>query len=276
MFILQKFWKGTTFAAVVIFGTALLATAAPARRPVSHARPAAAAGGVYQQFRGPNNFVIRWLSEQMPVKVWIAPGTSLDSLIDPNIGAPYTSVNNRDHWPDLVASVVQNPGQLQSLPVAVGYAQEHYQAALNGINTWQHYSGGLYSYTLVNDPMEADIFVFWTNHFVDKSGMGLFQNDIRGYTAKRSFPYRMIQGGQIPAFKPVVTLLRTTDSAGNPMALDRMQASAAHEFGHALGIEGHSPNPHDLMSVYYGRGVISANDAATIKYLYKLNPDFVP
>ena len=30
------------------------------------------------------------------------------------------------------------------------------------------------------------------------------------------------------------------------MALGQMQASAAHEFGHALGIDGHSTNPHDL------------------------------
>jgi predicted Zn-dependent protease len=55
-----------------------------------------------------------------------------------------------------------------------------------------------------------------------------------------------------------------------------MRASAAHEFGHALGIEGHSTNPNDLMSIYYGHGVVSANDAATIRYLYHLTPDLIP
>ncbi|MGC8054832.1 matrixin family metalloprotease, partial [Salmonella enterica] len=48
-----------------------------------------------------------------------------------------------------------------------------------------------------------------------------------------------------------------------------MRASAGHEFGHALGIDQHSTNPYDLMSVYYGRGVVSNNDAATIRYIYK-------
>ena len=109
----------------------------------------------------------------------------------------------------------------------------------------------------------------------------LFQNDIRGYTAKRSFPYAAVQaaiqaGKPVDFFRPVLCLLRTTDSANNPMSLDRMRASAAHEFGHALGIEGHSTNPGDLMSIYYGHGVVSANDAATIRYLYHLRPDLIP
>ncbi|MBK9769440.1 MAG: matrixin family metalloprotease [Candidatus Obscuribacter sp.] len=60
-----------------------------------------------------------------------------------------------------------------------------------------------------------------------------------------------------------------------PWTLGRMKAAATHEFGHALGIEGHSTNPQDLMSMYYGRGVISPNDAATLRYLYCLQPDLI-
>jgi predicted Zn-dependent protease len=217
----------------------------------------------------------------MPLKVYIAPGTSLDSLINPEFGVPYTSVENRDHWPDLVAGVVQNPAQLNSLQPAQGYVQEHFQAARQGIQSWAGVSGGKYSFEFTDDPSDADIYVFWTNHFVNKLGLALFENDIRGYTAKRSFPYQAVMaaiaaGKQITFFKPVVTLLRTVDGAGNPMPIGKMQASAAHEFGHALGIEDHSQNPGDLMSVYYGHGVISANDAATIRALYSMQPDYIP
>lgn len=211
----------------------------------------------------------------MPIKVYVSPGLSLDSLIDPQLGAPYTSVDNRDHWPDLVADVISDPQKFQSLGQAKGYTPEHLQAALAGINEWKPFQS-LISFQIVNDPSDADIYVFWTDHFVNKLGMGLFQNDIRGYTAKRSFWYKQIMaGGQAP-FKPVVTLLRTTESNGYPMPVAKMKASAAHEFGHAIGIEGHSANPNDLMSVYYGHGVISQNDAATVRYLYHLTPDLIP
>lgn len=109
-----------------------------------------------------------------------------------------------------------------------------------------------------------------------KLGFGLLANDIRGYTAKRSFWYREISAGAQAQFKPVITLLRVTNQRGEAMPLSHIKAAAAHEFGHALGIEGHSNNPQDLMSVFYGRGVISPNDAATIRHLYHMPPDLVP
>jgi Matrixin len=243
-------------------------------------RPAAAAAGnPYPEFRAGSN-VIHWLPEQMPLRVYISPGLTLDSIIDPQLGAPYSNVDNRDHWPDLVASVVQNQEQMNGLQVAQGYAPEHYQAARQGIESWKNCGNGLFSLEFVQDPADADIYVFWTNHFVNKLGLGLFANDIRGYTAKRSFPLRAIksaeESGVAPPLKPVVTFLRTTDGGGNPMPLGKMKASAAHEFGHALGIEGHSTNPSDLMSVYYGHGAVSPNDSATIRYLYSLTPSYVP
>jgi predicted Zn-dependent protease len=253
------------------------AISAPSKHALAPARSAFSGGHVYQQFRGPNGLVIRWISDQMPLKVYVSPGTTLDSLVDPELGASYMCVDDRDRWPDIVANVVQNPDQLNSLPQAVGYVPQHYQAAVQGINSWQKCGGGLYSYQITQDPSDADIYVFWTNHFVNKLGLALFENDIRGYTAKRSFPLKAIMSGQKAQFRPVVTLLRTTEgAAGTSMRLAWMQASAAHEFGHALGIEGHSPDPNDLMSVYYGHGVISANDAATIRFLYKASPDYIP
>jgi predicted Zn-dependent protease len=244
-------------------------------RPSQSAQQVAASGGVYPQFR--SNFgVIRWIHDQMPLKVYVSPGICLDGMID-QMGAPLTNVDNRAHWPDVVADVIQNPQKFQTLPPAKGYVPQHAAAAIQGINSWKPFEKeGIISYALVDNPTEADIYVFWTDHFTDKLGMGLFQNDIRGYTAKRSFPYAAIQAGKMADFKPVVVLLRTTDSAGNPMSLDRMKASAAHEFGHALGIEGHSTNANDLMSIYYGHGTVSAGDAATLRYLYRQTPDLIP
>ncbi len=274
-----KIAKWSTLAALMVAFSAIVPFPADANR--AQARPAARGGGggggaVYPEFRS-NYGTIRWISDQMPIKVYVAPGLTLDSIIDPALGAPFTNVDGRDRWPDLVADVISNPQTFQSLQVAQGYAPEHYQAAVQGINSWKAFErDGLFKFQLVEDPGDADIHVFWTNHFVNKLGLGLFQNDIRGYTAKRSFPYKAIMSGKQAQFKPVVTLLRTTEANGVTMPFMKMKASAAHEFGHALGIEGHSPYASDLMSVYYGRGAISTNDAATIRYLYHMTPDLIP
>jgi predicted Zn-dependent protease len=244
------------------------------RRP--QARPAQTASGVYPEYRSRFG-TIRWVQDQMPLKVWISPGLTLDSIIDNQLGAPVANTDNLAAWPNLVAQVVSNQEQLQSLKRADGYVDGHYQAAMEGVLSWKQFEReGLFSFQLTQDPGEADIYVFFTNHFVTKNGMALFAQDIRGYTSKTNFPYKAILAGGQADFKPAVIVLRTTDGQGQPMALGRLKAAATHEFGHALGIEGHSTNPSDLMSVYYGKGVISPNDAATIRHLYRLTPDLIP
>ncbi len=231
---------------------------------------------VYPEFRSSYGS-IRWIKEQMPLKVFVSRGLSLEGLIDEEMGVSAINVNNLSKWPDIVADVVQNPDAMAELPAAQGFAPEHFTAALQGINMWKRFEPeGLFSFVLVEDPAPADIQVFWVHHFVDKMGLGLFSGDIRGYTAKRSFPYKAIMAGGKADFKPVLVLLRTTESNGVPMSFAKMKAAVAHEFGHALGIEGHSTNPNDLMSLYYGQGTISANDASTIRYLYRLTPDLIP
>ena len=104
-----------------------------------------AAGGVYPQFRSSFG-TIRWLSEQMPLKVYISPGLSLDGIID-KMGAPATNVDNREHWPDLVASVLQNESEFKNLPTADGYSSQHREATIQGLNDWRSFQKeGLFSY----------------------------------------------------------------------------------------------------------------------------------
>ena len=250
------------------------ALAAPARPgAVPGAGPGAA---VYPQYR--SNFgVIHWLKEQMPLRVYITPGLSLDAIMDPQLGAPIANIDNLPAWPNVAAQAIDQDPPLAGLKQAAGYNQSHFQAAYEGILAWKPLQNeGIISFDIVNDPGEADIYVFFTHHFVNKLGMALFANDIRGYTSKTNFPYKAILSGARADFKPVVIVLRTTDAQGQSMSPGKMKAAATHEFGHALGIEGHSTNPQDLMSVYYGRGVISPSDAATLRHLYRLTPDLIP
>jgi hypothetical protein len=288
----QMKWGIQPLAAVLIIAAATFTTVFPAHSANSHggkaagkSRPSAArsGGGVYPEFllKGKPD---HWIREQMPVRVWVSHGITLDGLVD-SMGVPLTNTSNRDAWPDLVVNLMTNPEQLQTLPLAAGYSEQQYQAALEGIGLWKGLEReGLFSYQITDNPEEADVYVFWTPHFVDKQGLALFQNDIRGYTAVYALPYDKVQAalqrGDVDmvkrSLKPVVTFLRTQEQDGSQIGYGKMRASAAHEFGHALGIDGHSPNRNDLMSLYYGNGVVSGNDAATMRYLYRSQPYYMP
>lgn len=243
-------------------------------------RQPAARGAVYPQFHYKDGRVARWIAEQMPVKVYVAPGYCLDQFTDDQIGAPVMNTDNTNAWPDLVKGLMDNPSSITSLPVADNFSREQLQAAVAGISMWKPFEQeGYFSYVFTDDPTDADIYVFWTHHFVNKMGLALFANDIRGQTAQYLLPLQACLADPEKAsrsMKPVVIYLRTSESDGKPMSYGKMRAAAAHEFGHALGIIDHSNNPVDLMSKYYGNGVISINDAATIRYLYRLVPQLIP
>jgi hypothetical protein len=185
---------------------------------------------------------------------------------------------------------VLEAGQIGSLPQVAPFSDEMYQAAMRGVSSWKVLEPeGLFTYGLTDNPDEADVYVFWTNHFVNKLGLGLFENDIRGQTSKWLLPAQAVlsamQENNLDLIrrsrKPVVILLRTTASDGQNMQTVRdMEAAAAHEMGHALGIDGHSQNPRDLMSVYYAQGQPypkpGPNDLATMRYLYHRQAEMIP
>lgn len=259
---------------------------APARGPAGRV----AGGNVYPQFRNPYG-VVRWIPQQMPLKVYITHGLSIADWRNPqlpetvnDLGGPVASMDSLNQWPRLVKNIVLND-RFQLLTQANGYNEDMWRAAAQGISQWKAFEKeGLFKFDLTENPEEANVFIFWLPHFTNKMGMAITQNDTKGCTSKDIFPYKIIQqvlSGQIAPervdFKPVVVQLVTCERPfGGPIPLGKLVSASAHEMGHVLGIDGHSTNPVDLMCINYGRGVVSPNDAATIRYLYRINPDLVP
>src|ERR1700722_3688757 len=103
-----------------------IAMASNARHNSSHSSQNIYAGTVYPQFRSSSGSVIRWLSEQMPLKVYVAHGQTMEKIIDPNMGVAAFNIDNLGAWPDFAAAVIENQQQLAQLPIAEGYVPEHY------------------------------------------------------------------------------------------------------------------------------------------------------
>ena len=121
------------------------------------------------------------------------------------------------------------------MPVRVSFVDdgaatpEREQSVLAGFNTWVQATGGAVHYRLLNDTEKADIVVsFDLEPFVPGHPGAVGHTDLR-----HSGP-EMARADM------------TLATAG--VSPDELRLTAAHEFGHALGINGHSDSPDDMMA----------------------------
>ena len=124
------------------------------------------------------------------------------------------------HWaafPVRIYFVAHGLGQTEEVPTA-----------LAGFSEWGAASRGKIRFVRVSDPSKADITVqFVPGRYVSAGTQAVGETTIYssdGVLQKASM--RLAEGAMLP---------------------EELQATAAHEFGHALGISGHSSDPDDVM-----------------------------
>ncbi|MGD9680379.1 MAG: matrixin family metalloprotease [Candidatus Obscuribacterales bacterium] len=200
-----------------------------------------------------NMAFVRWDTSRMPLKIWISPGLELpkmpfDQLQQTRVVDVFKRLRREDPFGDL--------GQAQ------GWTEEtNYQVAA-GIEQWRIFQDeGLISFGFVNDPRDADIFVFYTDMFQGTSGPGGI--NVGGNTSARAFSRQDLAN---PLYRKTPVIIELSTRVNH--LPEKMQGAAAHEFGHALGIKAHSPYRDDIM--YSDRVVtsLSEGDKATLRLLY--------
>lgn len=139
-----------------------------------------------------------------------------------------------------------------------GWRPDYNAYVLRALSLWEHASGGVIKFRTVSDSRQADIRVSWQKMFSHNYiGVNHFQ-----------------QIGSAIARADVH--VATTHPAGRLLTPAEIYGTIVHEFGHALGIQGHSPYPGDIM--YFSQNPVqgsslSARDEKTIRLLYAQKAD---
>jgi len=169
-----------------------------------------------------------------------------------NAGGDYLSqVGGNSRW---------SRGKTIRVFVAPGKASYKNMVA-DAMNQWSRASGGKLSWTLTGNADSADYTIGWTakqRQVAAGTEAGLTTTDtmVDPYTGRETIDH---------ARTHILTRLN-----GRQLKDSEIAETILHEIGHALGFEGHSSNPTDIM--YYAattsQGGLTARDMNTISRLY--------
>jgi tetratricopeptide (TPR) repeat protein len=182
---------------------------------------------------------------------------------DPTLANYLASVTGKGtyRWPKskIPIKVFIEPGS------HVPYFRNSYKRVLSeAFDAWTKGSGSKLAFKLVPDEDIADITCSW----VSKPSAGKDPLSERG-----SAEIRATKGNIVSAR---ITILTKPFLAGGVLDDDDVKKACLHEIGHALGLQGHSANNHDVMFLTVDTPtvwpVLSMRDKATISKLYANYP----
>jgi tetratricopeptide (TPR) repeat protein len=146
------------------------------------------------------------------------------------------------------------------------YQQSYDTAIPRALDLWCKAIEGRLSWKTVNEQRNADIEVVFT---ADPADVGKSESQSEAGVCQTRVLRK--KGAKISAIDGCVVKILTTDHDGNPFSQDALEATAAHEIGHALGMKQHSSNANDVMFFSATKTVkngLTERDINTIKCIY--------
>ncbi|HEY9785120.1 MAG TPA: tetratricopeptide repeat protein, partial [Candidatus Obscuribacterales bacterium] len=176
--------------------------------------------------------------------------------------------NGRFHrWPRerLPIKVFVSDGQY-----VPGFNEQFRYIFFESLNTWMKASQGRLHYVLVDNKEQADMTCEWTGNPFDvkPTGNNVEQGVCKLKSVDRGRDFIEIERADIR----ILTIDRSTQK---PLSEEEMKKTCLHELGHAMGLQGHSTNNHDIMFFAMSTTVwpvISKRDKATLFRVYEGYP----
>lgn len=119
-----------------------------------------------------------------------------------------------------------------------GYQPEYRQMMIDAFNEWCNTSNGTMTWREVQNPNKSDVMVNWTS-----------SPNVRPGAVEAGQTKTLVQQNKITGDGKIVNaqISILTELLGRSFAEDAMRKTCLHEVGHALGLQGHSDVPTDIM-----------------------------
>lgn len=192
-----------------------------------------------------------------------AESISLDSIISflqdakkADVNAPNYLDKDWQAWEagSMIRLHVATPSQNKA------YKKQYKQIAIDAMQKWIDATGGALKLQVVPNANNANVIVEWSPARTE----GISSLEHRGLTGA------MAMNGHITSARVAISL---GNESGFDVLRDQTVSKAClHEFGHALGIRGHSYNPQDIMFELIELPTVeprlTARDIETVRLLY--------